>query len=787
MSWQVTGPGTGTGTDDPFAAAETQVRAMAAAPWWNTAPPQQRAEAIASRMLTGAGEWWLFGAWARWYRCGLDGTWQPCPPPLDPAVRRRTTTAPRGAGNPPIPPQLVPAGPDLNAGRITSAGFVGPLPDPATVAALQQAQIEALGVNVAQFTLADPTFTPGTPSTLAAAWSALLWCAGAPVALGDHPMIQLFAPYLTTPPERLRWMSPPDFGTLVALYAGPLSAGDWSGASFIVRLLHKVAIALRGDERFRPGADALAAITAASLPMVQQDAATLRYGLPALVEQWRRRCPAEFALPLLRDASPGEFFRLGLYDLQQLVTRLHGRPLDHNEVRRIAMALLAADLHAAPAAAHALLPWLDPDSARTLQAVLSDASHPGRQWWPHNGRLPERLRGEDTALHALLATSYILGLTWCRLAQSPPPPTGFALAVAAAGALTEAARPPSTGELTPWQIIEAARAHLAANPGPLAAPPPRDDPPPAQPQPHDSTPPPTVAAPDSAQAAPPTVQAPAPASPVDLAQVAGDVPIAEAYGIRFVSGDEDIERLITEVRRRGKWAQRLRGQEVSSASMPALLLVGAPSSGQRRLGRMVARALADVNVSSGQMHSVHADELRPGGPQALQAALSRHSGHVLLLEGLDELLLEEPHGPACAAALYRARAEGVSDTTLLATCAPDRLQPLSQAAPELIADLRVVHLPDLSQPHLQRALLALLAGERRLRLDETAWQVVTADLPTLRGRGRLTGARLVETYLERAATRHLGRAVATQAIGSAQELVLTADDFHGLAAELSPP
>ncbi|WP_146087545.1 hypothetical protein [Thermomonospora echinospora] len=919
MSWQLGGPGRGTGTDDPFSTVEAEVRAMVSAPWWNAAPPPQRAEAITSRMLAGAGEWWLFGAWARWYRCGLDGGWQPCPPPADPSARRRAFTAPRGAGNPPVPPQLLPTGPDLAAGRIASGGFLGPPPEPAVVARLEQAQINALSVNLAQFALADPAFQANTPSTLAAAWSTLLWCAGAPVALDAHPLIGLFVPYLTTPADRLRWMTPPDFGTLVGYYAARLGAGDWSGASLIVRVMHDVASALRGDARFRPGADALAAITAASLPLVQHDMATARYGPAALITEWRRRCPAEFALPLVRDAAPGEFLRLGLYDLQQIVAQLHGHPMDHNEVRRTAVALLAADLHAAPAAAHAVLPWLDPDSARTLQLTLADAGHPGRRWWPRDGRLPEELRGDTAALQALLATSYTLGLTWCRLAHSAPPPTGFAVAAAAAAALTEtpgqaAVPPPAATGPTPWQIIEAARAHMASEratapaapeppAAPVSAPSPEPVPPPAPPMPpvvetaageaglpripppaaspgptttdgpqeaaspaafaQDGPPappvppsatttpglvPPAAPGPDPYPAAPP-LPAPPPYPPLypqspswppagtTIGQTAGqttpppypgpqtapylpqatqatqaeepppvpeplatsaaapdvvpdvlaDAPVAEAYGVRFLCGEDDIERLVTEVRRRGKWAQRLRGQEVSSASMPALLLIGGPSSGQRRLGRMVARALADVDVSSGELHEVHAEELRERGPEGLRAALAAHSGHALLLEGLDGLLLEGPQAGAYAAALYRARAEGVSDTTLLATCEPARLADLSAAAPEVVTDLRAVRMPDLSDPGLRRALLALLAEERRLRLDAEAWQVAAGDLPALRGRGRLTGARLIETYLDRATARHLGRAVATQAIGSTGMLVLTGADFHGLAAELSSP
>lgn len=76
--------------------------------------------------------------------------------------------------------------------------------------------------------------------------------------------------------------------------------------------------------------------------------------------------------------------------------------------------MLAADLQAAPNALAALAPWLDPDSARTLQAVLTDPAHPLRSLWPRDGRLPDALRSDDPdALAALLATTYTLGLTWC--------------------------------------------------------------------------------------------------------------------------------------------------------------------------------------------------------------------------------------------------------------------------------------------------------------------------------------------------------------------------------------
>jgi hypothetical protein len=277
---------------------------------------------------------------------------------------------------------------------------------------------------------------------------------------------------------------------------------------------------------------------------------------------------------------------------------------------------------------------------------------------------------------------------------------------------------------------------------------------------------------------------PPPVAPAPSAEPAAKV--AEAYGIRFLCGADDVERIVTEVRRRGKWAKRLRGQEVTSASVPALLLIGASSTGQRRLGRMIARALAEVDVSSGELHSTHFEELRERGPEGVRALLDEYTGHTLLLEGMDALILDDAQGAAYAAALYRARVEGVSDTALLGTCEPDRIAELSAASPELVTDFRAVRLPDLSDPVMRAELLELLAEERRLRLSPAAWDVVRPDLGRIHGRGRLTNARLIEAYLDRAATRHLGRAVETQAIGNAATLVLTPPDFAGIADELSP-
>jgi SpoVK/Ycf46/Vps4 family AAA+-type ATPase len=199
---------------------------------------------------------------------------------------------------------------------------------------------------------------------------------------------------------------------------------------------------------------------------------------------------------------------------------------------------------------------------------------------------------------------------------------------------------------------------------------------------------------------------------------------------------------------------------------------------------MVSRALAEAEISSGEIRGLSTRELLKRGPEAIRAILEEHAGHTLLLEDLDTLVLDSPHGPAFATALYRARAEGVSDTTLVATCGPDRLAQLSDAHPELVTDFRAVRLPDLTDPTARVALLEILATERHLSLSPAGWDVARRDLSRIRGRGRLTGARVVEAYLDRAATHHLGQADQTQALAGG--LTLNPPDFDGIAEELEP-
>jgi hypothetical protein len=798
VNWQASGaPPT-----DPFSAVESDIRAMTASPWWHSAAPAQRAQAATARMLAGAGEWWLFGLWGRWYRCGLDGNWHLCPPPFDPAARQAVRPAPPGAGSPPVPPSLVPAGPDLTPGALAADGLYGTPPPPALLARLQQTLATATAVNPVQFPMRDPQFAPGTPSPAAVCLFSVLWCAGAPVADAGHPILALFARYLNGADSGPRWFLQPDLSLIVGAYTERLRAGDPMGAAHVVRTIWETAEALRGGAAFLPRADALSAMSGATLQMIHSDHGGVRYGDAAVYQEWLRRCPPQLRVTLLRETAPGDHFRLACYDLAAAAAALPSAAGGPAEARRVALALLAADLAEAPTAAPAVLAWLDPEGARTLGA-LAQPDHPLRRLWPVGDTLPDAVAGADPQiLRTLLAASYSADLAWCRLAGMAPPRPGFTVPAALMKALVAAPEPVAGDALTPWEIIEAARAHLAEQREADAA----ASPPSAAPAATTAWPgteaagsqePGTGTWPGDADASPEPAttdwpESPEPARSSSPPTVVGDDDTAappesravEAYGIAFLPGADDVERLLTELRRRGVWAQSLRGQEVSSASAPSVLLVGDVSSGQRRLTRMIARTLAEGGANSGEVHTLDADDLAEVDPRRLRELLAEHAGHTLLIEGLDTLVLDQERGAAYATALYRARVEGVSDTAVAATCAPDRLAALSQATPELVTDFRTIRLPDLSDPDARVELAALLAAERHLRLTDGAWQVARSDLGRLRGRGRLTNARLVETYLDRACSRHLSQAGETQVFRGEGALTLDADDFEGVAAEL---
>ncbi|MDX6738174.1 hypothetical protein [Actinocorallia sp. A-T 12471] len=205
----------------------------------------------------------------------------------------------------------------------------------------------------------------------------------------------------------------------------------------------------------------------------------------------------------------------------------------------------------------------------------------------------------------------------------------------------------------------------------------------------------------------------------------------------------------------------------------SVLLVGTPHTGQRRFARMISQI-----VSDGALEVRDAEELRGLALERL-ATLFDPGGSAVLLERLDVALLDANDPAVFLRTLRTVRAR--ARTPLIATCDPRSYRRIAEEHPELERVFRVYKLPELRDIEERTTLLRVLADERRASLDTVAWSAVREDLVRLRGPGDLTAARLVETYLERAYNRALGRG------GGAQErLVLQAADFSGVAESIEP-
>lgn len=422
---------------DPFTAAERDTQAMVSAGWWPSAPPQQRQHAIAGRMLVlPDGTWWLFGAWARWYRWHpSDGQWYLCPPPQVPVTRMSARPA-QGAQVPALPPHVVPAGPDFAYDAPPARPFVGRGFSPELTARVRATVEQAAALPASDFPHWWSIFSSETPSTVAVAWGVMLWCAAAPVfdSQLDDQMLKLWSPYRAKPlPEAdgPRWLTPPPLEALVGLYAERLRSSRVDSAVSVLRTMWAVASALRDDERFRARADALLAILGATLNNPTVDYGALPYGDQALVQQWLTRCPPHLAPALRNESSPGDNVRHAYYDLSEAIAEVAGDPADPSylEPRLVAAALIAADLaKVRQDVAGKIVPWLDPEIRYTVQAVHGQVGHPLRRLWPDELRLPDQLRanlGVDDGAEILLGASYIIDLAWCRLAGIPARPRGF--------------------------------------------------------------------------------------------------------------------------------------------------------------------------------------------------------------------------------------------------------------------------------------------------------------------------------------------------------------------------
>lgn len=445
MTTVVWGPGYGSAPppspqmgQDPFTAAERDTRAMVAAAWWPSAPPQQRHHAIGGRALAlPDGTWWLFGAWARWYRLHpSDGQWYLCPPPRTPAVRMAARVA-QGAGQVPLlPPHVVPAGPDFSFGPPAGLPFVGHGFATELTSRVRATVESAAALPAPEYPHWWPQFTQETPSTVAVAWGVMLWCASAPAfdARLDAQMLDLWKPYRAKPLPAVdgpRWLTPPTLETLAGLYSERLRASRVDAAVVVLRTMWAVASALREDVRFQIRADALLAILGTTLSNPTVDYGALPYGDQAIVQQWLTRCPPGLVPALRNESSPGDNFRHAFYTLSEAIADLSGDPADpaYVEPRLVAAALLAADLDVVRKdVAGSIVPWLDPEIRYTVQAVSEQKGHPLRRLWPDDMRLPEPLRsaaGSGPGAESLLAAMYEVDLAWCRLGGMPARPRGF--------------------------------------------------------------------------------------------------------------------------------------------------------------------------------------------------------------------------------------------------------------------------------------------------------------------------------------------------------------------------
>ncbi|MFC6880127.1 AAA family ATPase [Actinomadura yumaensis] len=475
---------------DPFAAAERDTRAMVAAAWWPSAPPQQRQHAIGGRMLVlPDGTWWLFGAWARWYRLHpSDGQWYLCPPPRSPAVRMAARPAQQGAAQvPALPPHVVPAGPDFSYDPPAALPFVGHGLAGDLTSRVRATVESAATLSASEYPHWWSQFTPETPSTVVVAWGVMLWCASAPAfdARLDAQMLDLWKPYRAKPLPDVdgpRWLTPPALESLVGLYSERLRAGRVDAAVVVLRTMWAVASALREDVRFQIRADALLAILGTTLNNPTVDYGALPYGDQALVQEWLTRCPPHLVPALRSESSPGDNFRHAFYTLSEAIADIAGDPSDpaYIEPRHVAAAMLAADLDVVRKdVANGVVPWLDPEIRYTVQAVSEQKGHPLRHLWPSALRLPEPLRsaaGSGASAESLLAAMYVLDLAWCRLAGGMPArPRGFPVPTAIIAGIigtarTRATAGATTSTPTPGGAYNAAFGQPPAPPSPFGTP-----------------------------------------------------------------------------------------------------------------------------------------------------------------------------------------------------------------------------------------------------------------------------------------------------------------------------
>ncbi|MFG1946042.1 hypothetical protein [Nonomuraea sp. NPDC048826] len=299
-----------------FNAAEAEIRAMVEDPRWQELPDHTRAHAIAARTLvTRDGDRWLFGAHARWHlHDPADGRWHPAPPP------RRVRARQVGHSAAALPEPVVPRGPDFAAEPGSTQAFVGPdvprrLCEQISEVLRANCRKSELDYPLAAF---DDIFAADVPSTVAAIWGTIMWCAYAPAFDGNERLITMFGEFLRRSlpgDEWVRWLPAPPLSGLVTLVAERQRAGHPRTSLRLAALIADTAHLLLSDTRFRPRALALLTMVEPALRKPGLDDEAAARGDEELRAAWLRRCPPRLARAVMVETDPEAHLAHTVYDL----------------------------------------------------------------------------------------------------------------------------------------------------------------------------------------------------------------------------------------------------------------------------------------------------------------------------------------------------------------------------------------------------------------------------------------------------------------------------------------
>ncbi|WP_425465675.1 hypothetical protein [Nonomuraea turkmeniaca] len=326
---------------DAFTAAEAEVRAMVADPRWQGLSVSDRAHVLAARILvTPDGDRWLLGAHARWHLYDpADGRWHLAPPPRN--VRARQVQHAAAV----LPDAIIPKGPDFHAEPGSTQAFIGPdvsadLTERLRVLVRASGRKSELDYPLTAF---GEIFASDVPSTVAAVWGTIMWCAYAPAFDGNERLITVFGEYLRRSlpgDEWVRWLPAPPLLDLVTLVAERARAGRSRETLRLAAVMADTAQILMCDTRFRPRALALLTMVEPMLrrPGLDDEAASLGrraiagvtsgapyerdhgHALPgdeAVRRAWLSRCPARLGRALLVETDPEAHFSHSVYDLAE--------------------------------------------------------------------------------------------------------------------------------------------------------------------------------------------------------------------------------------------------------------------------------------------------------------------------------------------------------------------------------------------------------------------------------------------------------------------------------------